>query len=322
MAKVSIVVPVYNVARQMRETMQALREQTLKDIEIILVDDGSTDESGRICDELAAEDGRFVVIHTENRGVCAARNTGIAAAGGEYIGFCDSDDMPDEDMYETLLDLICTNNTDMAMVQSMVVYEDGSTFSVAKNSGLHLYEDNSELIKKFLMGRFGTAVYKMLFKAELAKSVSFEEGRKINEDKMFVFEAMRRVKSACYLDKNKYRYYRRYGSSSFSEFSEKYFDGIYFSEKINKAVREEFPEILPYSDADLARTHLWTLKLMVLENGRDKFRKEYDASVRYLRGLDAKFCKRYLDRNNYIKWRALKLGTPLYKLVTKIFSKN
>lgn len=322
MPKVSIVVPVYNVEDYMRKTIDVLCRQTLEDIEIILVDDGSTDASGKICDELACADSRIKVIHSKPKVVCAARNTGIDAADGDFIGFCDSDDMPGIDLYETLFNLITVNKTDMAMVQSLVVYEDGSTFTTAENKGLFKWNDNQELIKEFLKGRFGTAVYKILFKKSLAKSIRFEEGRKINEDKMYVFEAMNKVKTACYLDECKYRYFRRNGSASFAKFSEKFFDGIYFAEKIDSIVRKKYPSISCFSKAALATTHLWTLKLMYLENGEENYKKEWKNSVKFLRSLNMSFCKKYLKKNDFIKWLSLKAGVPMFKIATSLFSKN
>lgn len=322
MAKVSIVVPVYNVEQYMRATIDALCNQSLQDIEIILVDDGSTDSSGKICDDYAEKDERVIVLHIENDGVCVARNKGIAVASGEYISFCDSDDMPDNDLYETLLNLLLENNTDMSIAQTLVVYEDGSTWTPAKNMGVFIWDKPEEILKEFLQGRFGIAVYKMLFKADLAKSVYFEKGRKINEDKMYVFEALQKVNSICYKDEAKYKYFRRSGSASCSKFSEKYFDTIYFSEKIYGTVQKKYPSIQNYAKAGLVISHLSVLKLMYLEDGENDFKSEWNHSVKYLRSIDRKFCKEYLSKNDYIKWSALKINTSLFKFLTKTFSKN
>lgn len=100
--KVSVVVPVYNTERYLHRCLESLRNQTLKDLEIILVDDGSEDFSGDICDKYAAEDARIHVIHKANGGLVSARQTGLSAATGEYVGFVDSDDWIEPDMYRTL----------------------------------------------------------------------------------------------------------------------------------------------------------------------------------------------------------------------------
>ncbi|MEE1219704.1 MAG: glycosyltransferase [Ruminococcus sp.] len=322
MPKISIIVPVYNVEKYMQESIEALCNQTFKDLEIILVDDGSTDSSGEICDRFAANDNRVVVIHTQNHGVCSARNTGLAAAKGEYIGFCDSDDLPDLDLYETLYNNLIENNVDVSMCQSVVLREDGTTYTHAHNLGFFKWDKKSDIIKEFLCGRFGTAVYKMLFKAEIAKSVKFEEGKKINEDKMYLFDALRMADTACYLDEYKYKYIRRAGSASLSAFSAKFFDIIYFADKIHSIVCKDFPELKDYSESGKAMAHLQVLKIMLIENGKKDFEKEWAESVKYLRSLKSSFCKQYLPKNDYIKWLSLKMGTPVFKVVTKLFSKN
>ena len=102
--KISLIVPVYNAEKDLRKCVESLLAQTHKDIEVILVNDGSTDESGKICDDFKDEDNRVKVIHQENAGVSAARNAALMCATGDYIGFADSDDYASENMYSVLLD--------------------------------------------------------------------------------------------------------------------------------------------------------------------------------------------------------------------------
>ena len=103
---ISIIIPVYRVEKYLRACVDSVLAQTYKNLEIILVDDGSPDNCGQICEEYAAKDGRVRVIHQTNQGVAAARNSGLEIATGEYIGFVDSDDYIDSDMYEYLYGLI------------------------------------------------------------------------------------------------------------------------------------------------------------------------------------------------------------------------
>ncbi len=113
--KISVIVPVYNNEKFLRECIESILRQTFADMEVILVDDGSTDTSGRICDEMALTDGRVRVVHTPNRGVSAARNVGIGLASGELIMFVDSDDAIHPGMARTLLDLLSDHSARCAV---------------------------------------------------------------------------------------------------------------------------------------------------------------------------------------------------------------
>lgn len=116
MPEISIIVPVYNLERYLRECLDSIGNQTFSDWECILVDDGSSDSSGAICDEYAARDSRFRVIHQANGGVSVARNTGLDACRGRYIGFVDPDDYAHSDLFKRLHDLIVEYDADVAQV--------------------------------------------------------------------------------------------------------------------------------------------------------------------------------------------------------------
>lgn len=112
---VSVIVPVYNVEQYLRRSVDSILAQTYQNIEVILVDDGSTDDSGKICDEYAARDSRIIVIHQENRGVSAARNAGLDRCSGEYVSFVDPDDWIEKDMFRDMLRAIEEQNADLAV---------------------------------------------------------------------------------------------------------------------------------------------------------------------------------------------------------------
>ena len=112
---ISVIVPVYNIEAYLRKCIDSILAQTYTNLEIILVDDGSTDNSGEICNEYAAKDARIRVIHKGNGGLSSARNTGIDIATGKYIGFVDSDDYLAPDMYEKLLGAIVNNHADISV---------------------------------------------------------------------------------------------------------------------------------------------------------------------------------------------------------------
>ena len=125
--KVSIIVPIYNAEEELRKSVDSILAQTEKNIEIILIDDGSKDQSLKICEQYAEMDSRIRVIHQENAGVSSARNKGILAAMGEYLGFVDSDDWIESDMYEALLTEARRTEADVVMCDVTTVYSDGKT---------------------------------------------------------------------------------------------------------------------------------------------------------------------------------------------------
>ena len=115
MPELSIIVPVYKTEKYLPKCIDSILSQTFTDFELILIDDGSPDRCGEICDEYAAKDGRIIVIHQENRGVSAARNAGLDIARGEYIGFVDSDDWIEPEMYKVLVESCVNNKSDISM---------------------------------------------------------------------------------------------------------------------------------------------------------------------------------------------------------------
>lgn len=126
---ISIIVPVYNVKNYLEKCLQSICGQTYKNLEIILIDDGSSDGSGELCDLFAQRDGRIKVIHQTNAGQSAARNRGLAVAQGEFLGFVDSDDWIEPDMYEFLYHLLKANGADISICSH---YRDKGGKSVAK----------------------------------------------------------------------------------------------------------------------------------------------------------------------------------------------
>ncbi len=124
MCEISIIVPVYKVEKYLKKCVDSILAQTFSDFELILVDDGSPDNSGRICDDYAKKDARVRVVHKQNGGLSSARNAGIEVAKGKYLGFVDSDDYIAEDMYELLYKAIIKEEADLSICGIYDVYEE------------------------------------------------------------------------------------------------------------------------------------------------------------------------------------------------------
>ncbi len=317
---ISVIVPIYNTDSNLERTLNALSVQTIKDIEFILVDDGSTDNSGKICDSFAQKDSRFKVIHQPNGGVCNARNNGISAAKGEYIGFCDSDDVPEADLYETLYNLITENGCDVSMVKFAVHYADG-TVDDSQTNELTVFDDNKEVLKRLLTLNIDLGIYTKLISADLCRKVRFEEPRKLNEDKYYLFEIFMLAKKLCYKDVCKYNYYRYEESSSRTQFSEKFLDLPYFAEKMERKINELYPELNDYAVANNVITYLRFTQLSILLGGEKMFADEQKRIRKYLKSVNPEICARLLTNKMCTKLKLFKLGKLPYKLSVKFLTK-
>ncbi len=316
---ISVIVPVYNSEANLERTLNALSVQTVNDIEFIIVDDGSTDKSGAICDSFAEKDSRFKVLHQPNGGVCNARNNGLAVAKGKYIGFCDSDDVPEADLYETLYKLIIDNDCDVSMVK-YAVHNSNGTIDAQQTGKLTVFDDRREALKSLLTLNIDLGIYTKLISADLCKKVRFEEPRKLNEDKYYLFEIFMLAEKLCYKDVCKYNYYRYEESSSRTKFSEKYLDLLYFTEKMEQKINETYPELADYAVANNVITYLRFTQLAIMLGSKDMFKDEQNKIRKYLKAVNPEICKKYLTKKLYIKWKLYKLGKLPYELSVKLLT--
>lgn len=207
--KISIIVPIYNTGIYLKKCIDSLLNQTLQDIEIILIDDGSTDESKDICDEYAKRDNRVSVIHKKNEGVSIARNTGIKKAKGNYIGFIDSDDWIESNMYQNMYNYAKDYNADIVFCDAVTVYDNKQseidTFTLLEKSRL-ITKDN---IDSSLLAQIAGSACRGLYKRELFQEndIRFPVNLKFSEDRIFNLYAIGYSNKIFY---DKTVYYNRY----------------------------------------------------------------------------------------------------------------
>ncbi|MDO4493648.1 MAG: glycosyltransferase [Clostridia bacterium] len=169
---ISVIVPCYKVEQWLPACLDSLLAQTYRNLELICVDDGSPDRSGAILDDYAKKDPRIRVIHRENGGLSAARNSGLAVARGEYIGFVDSDDSVLPEMYETLYRLLLRYDADIADCAAVLDTDTGKE----DQSGIALYRGGEAVFTASVLDQIATPVWSKLFKAALWKELRFPEG--------------------------------------------------------------------------------------------------------------------------------------------------
>lgn len=227
MAEISIVVPVYKVERYLQRCVESLLSQTFGDIEIILVDDGSPDQCPAMCDRFAEKDSRIRVIHKENGGLSSARNAGIEAAQGKYIGFVDSDDDIADNMYERMYEIIERENVDFVMSDYIRILDNSEKFlkTLAIPGGRYNREAiKKEIFPQLIMGEnleYGPllSVWHCMYRTEFLKRnrLLFDEEVKWSEDNIFSALAGYCADSFYYLKgEGLYHYYQNEGTISTS----------------------------------------------------------------------------------------------------------
>ena len=185
---ISVIVPVYNVEKYIRECLDSIVNQTYKNLQIILVDDGSTDNSGKICDEFAKKDSRITVVHQENQGAGAAKNTGLELIEGEYFSIIDSDDYIDLSMYEKMVSLMKQYDSDIVQCLFKQVYVNKiimRQYSTLKKSCTVL--TRQKYLQHFLSDWKFAIFATKIFKTSLLGGVRFPVGRKI-DDEFFTYK--------------------------------------------------------------------------------------------------------------------------------------
>jgi len=213
---ISIIVPVYNVQEYVRKCVLSICRQTYQNLEIIVIDDGSTDDSGRICDMLAKQDNRIKVVHQSNGGLSAARNMGLSIVTGDFIGFVDSDDWIDESMYELLYGLMIENDADISICSHYIVKQGKikSRYMSGKKFVFTREEAMQALMKDRLIRNY---VWNKLYKRHLFDQLRFPVGR-LFEDLAISYQIFHQAKRVVVQEYPEYYYLVRDGSLTQSKY--------------------------------------------------------------------------------------------------------
>lgn len=242
---VSVIVPVYNVEQYLPRCLESILSQTYENLEVILVDDGSTDLSSKVCDDYAQKDSRIRVIHKANGGLSSARNAGIEAARGKYLAFVDSDDWIEKDTYEVMVALAEKNNAPLIC---------GGRYDVDGKTGertVGLCPEKEEVLtaealvgRIFLWDHCDSSACDKLFARELFREFRFPEG-KVCEDVAVMYRIILGADKAVLCPRPFYNYYHRPGSITKAAVSEKTFHFSQHTAEIYGYIREKHPAIEP-----------------------------------------------------------------------------
>ncbi len=205
---ISVIVPVYKVEQYLDKCVESIVNQTYRNLEIILVDDGSPDNCPAMCDGWAKRDYRIKVIHKANGGLSDARNAGIAVALGEFIGFVDSDDWIEKSFFECLHKAIIRTGADVAECATAFDAEDGKLLRIRKEASASLLEREEALCRLVLEDGVYQTVWNKLYKREIVREVAFIS-RKCNEDEFWTYQVFDRGKRLAIVEDTLYHYLQR-----------------------------------------------------------------------------------------------------------------
>ncbi|MDU6574119.1 MAG: glycosyltransferase [Gemella haemolysans] len=310
---ISIIVPVYNVEQYLEKCINSIINQTYKNLEIILVDDGATDNSGKMCDELAKTDNRIKVYHKENGGLSDARNYGVERAIGEYIGFVDSDDYIDEEMYEKLYGAIKKEDVDVAECNFKFIYT--NRVSNYTEDNYYLVMNRDEYIKEYIIMNklFGSACTKLI-RSDLAKKIKFPKG-KLYEDSFYSLELMKKAKNFVIFDSPYYNYVMRENSITNSKFNEKNLDLIEIADDIYDYVISTYPYLKKEADRRKMYSYFNTLDAIIVSP--DYSNKVYYNNIKsyFYKNFLQLFINNKISINRKIRLLIMLINKKMYKKI-------
>lgn len=321
MAKIGIIIPVYNVELYLNRCIDSILKQTFEDFEVILIDDGSTDRSGRICDEYAETDARIQAVHKDNSGVADTRNKGLEIVKTEYITFIDADDYVDSHYLETLYRLMKKYDGDLVISYHNVLQENGGRRLKSGNSTDQTVFGEAIVSKaevyKAMLGNEGmiTSVWGKLYHRDLFQTVRYPIGE-IYEDMSVIskiVERSRRIVAASYRG---YYYIQRTGSITHGTPSLEHMVLLHNEEQLMHLIQDKYPEIEGIAKRHYFWSCFYLLHLLITESKYEPEIKELRDKIR----ADWRFLifgkeTSLMERGATV---CLMMGLPFYKILVLI----
>ena len=316
---ISIIVPVYNVEKYLKKCIDSIINQTYKNLEILLIDDGSEDASGLICDHYAKVDKRIIVIHKKNGGLSDARNVGIKRARGKYLSFIDSDDNVDIDLIEYLYFLIKKYNAKMSICTHYVVFDGKKKIKSLGNKKEGVFDARTCIRKLCYHDNVDTSAWAKLYDAEIFKDIEYPLG-KLFEDIGTTYKTFIKSKTIAYGFNPKYYYHVRINSIVTSKFSVKKLDLLEMTDKMGEDVLKLYPDLTKavlrrriYARFSTLNQIMTTKEYPMIKNRIIKWIKQHTLNI-------------ILDKQAPVKDKIaiiiLLLGESIYKYVWENYKKN
>jgi glycosyltransferase involved in cell wall biosynthesis len=316
--KISVVIPMYNASKYLKKCIDNVINQKYSNLEIILVDDGSTDNCLEICNKYSKIDDRIVVIHKENGGLSSARNAGIEKATGKYITFIDSDDVVEKDYINILYDGIKKYKTKMCIGGLKTVYENGK---VVDNSLKKTYKlSKMETFKKMLYtDGVSISAWSKLYDISLFKNVEYTVGR-LFEDTSTTYKLIDQCDNISISDYPIYNYYIRKLSITSSKFNIKKLDWIISAIEMTSYLKKKYKELSSACTAYMMYTHIGVLSSLAM-NDKD-YKKERNEIISYIKANKKKYISDKNVQNNYkLVCRLICFNYFIFKIFLKTYQR-
>ena len=285
MPLISVVIPAYNAGKTIGRACASVLNQSYPNVELVVVNDGSRDDTASILEELAAAHPNMKCIHQENGGVCRARNAGLDAMSGEFLFFLDADDEIIPGALEKLYQAALENRCDVVAGPSVEIKPDGTEvpYYYLEGQDLLIWEGMEALRNSLLDHPATYSVWGNLYRAEAVKEVRFVEGRRIHEDSFFYFEVLNRPLRMAVTNIHCVRYHVTAGSASRAVFNERFLDILYFAQRKGEIIAREHPEFMEAAGTMQVKANMAFLKALPLAVDDRPFRayeKQCLAAVR------------------------------------------
>ena len=317
MPRLSIIVPVYKVEPYIHKCVDSILNQHFTDFELILVDDGSPDNCGKICDEYALKDERVRVIHKENGGLSDARNAGIDAAQGEIIGFIDSDDYIESNMYEELIKCLDENECDIVSGDTYVE-RDGNKRFKGRYQENHIF-NGEQAICEILKVHMDNSAWNKVYKRSVIGDIRYPKGR-IYEDVATTYKFVANAKRVAYICKPYYHYIKRKGSIVASGFNSKsrYDCFLGYRERLNFA-REHSLDCINDCELLALETALAVLTAFYANSEEETSERFVDVTNFVDEHLNIKYISKMRSKHKLLLW-SFKNCKVLHKIYARLSS--
>lgn len=320
--KVSVIVPVYNTGIYLEKCVKSLIEQSYSNIQIIMINDGSTDESLEVMNMLQQRDERIVVLDKKHEGVSAARNAGIEKADGDLLAFIDSDDWLDCNTFERLIGIMNKNDADAVFYEWTEEYSNGESDIKGNDGTKELVFTYDKIIETYLENRIYFRVSSSLMKREIIKNISFDTSLEAGEDMLYSFYALCNAKKVVYTNLPFYHRYNRVGSlSNRKHFFVSDYGRAVCTDYMVQYVKEYKPELLQKAYAYSFTFYMIVLNRILFYHVEDEYNALYLKIKNHLNRMYNEIDKptQIISYQVYLCYHIFKLNKIIYSWIVRVY---